>query len=83
MQPQSLDRRVTNLEQNVEKLEGLPDRVTALEVQISEFREAGKVLNQKAEACVNGAIAWSHGGSTKRRRDLKVTSVLHASREPH
>ena len=38
MQPQSLDRRVTNLEQNVEKLEGLPDRVTALEVQISEFR---------------------------------------------
>jgi cell division protein FtsB len=38
MQPLSLERRVTNLEQKVEKLDGLPDRVTALEVQISEFR---------------------------------------------
>jgi ribosome-associated translation inhibitor RaiA len=38
MQPLSLERRVTNLEQKVEKLETLPDRVTAVEVQISEFR---------------------------------------------
>jgi len=38
MQPQSLERRLTNLEQKVGKLEELPDRVTALEVQISEFR---------------------------------------------
>ncbi len=38
MKTQSLDRRVEILEQKVEKLETLPDRVTALEVQISEFR---------------------------------------------
>ena len=38
MQPLTLDRRVTNLEQKVGKLEELPDRVTALGVQFSEFR---------------------------------------------
>ncbi|HEV8209485.1 MAG TPA: hypothetical protein VGP77_05165 [Vicinamibacterales bacterium] len=36
--PQTLAQRVEILEQNVENLEILPDRVTALEVQISEFR---------------------------------------------
>jgi cell division protein FtsB len=35
---QSLEKRVGILEIKVEKLETLPDRVTALEVQISEFR---------------------------------------------
>ena len=38
MKTHTLDRRVEVLEQKVEKLEMLPDRVTALEVQISEFR---------------------------------------------
>jgi hypothetical protein len=38
VKPHTLDRRVEILEQKVEKLEILPDRVTALEVQISEFR---------------------------------------------
>jgi len=36
--PQTLAKRVEILEQKVENLEILPDRVTALEVQISEFR---------------------------------------------
>jgi cell division protein FtsB len=36
--PQTLAQRVDILEQEVENLEILPDRVTALEVQISEFR---------------------------------------------
>jgi type II secretory pathway component HofQ len=36
--PQTLAQRVEILEQEVEKQEILPDRVTALEVQISEFR---------------------------------------------
>jgi malate synthase len=34
----TLEKRVGILELKVEKLETLPDRVTALEVQISEFR---------------------------------------------
>jgi len=38
MQPQTLEKRVENLERKVTSLETLPDRVTALEVQISEFR---------------------------------------------
>jgi uncharacterized coiled-coil DUF342 family protein len=38
MQPLSLERRVTNLEQKVETLKTLPDRITAVELQISEFR---------------------------------------------
>ena len=38
MKPLTIDRRVEIVEQKVEKLEILPDRLTALEVQISEFR---------------------------------------------
>ena len=43
MKTQTLDRRVEILGQKVEKLEELPDRVTALEVQISEFRAEVRV----------------------------------------
>jgi hypothetical protein len=39
MQQQTLADRVTILEQKMESLQGLPDRVTALELQISQFRE--------------------------------------------
>lgn len=38
MKSETLDRRVELLEQKVGKLETVPERVTALEVQISEFR---------------------------------------------
>ena len=38
MQPQTLEKRAEKLERRVTALETLPARVTALEVQISEFR---------------------------------------------
>ena len=38
VKPHTLDRRIDILQQKVETLETLPDRVSGLEVQISEFR---------------------------------------------
>ena len=43
MQQQTLEKRVGILESKMESLEGLPDRVAGLELQVSQFRAEVRV----------------------------------------
>lgn len=65
MPPQTLANRVAILEQKVESLEGLPDRVASLGLQISQFREEVRL----AFSAVHGEI---RAGDEETRRQMRV-----------
>ena len=54
MRPQSLDARVERLETRVTALEGLPNRIDALTLQVSQLREAMHVEFSAINSKVDG-----------------------------
>ena len=72
MAGQTLTNRVEILEQKVDRFEHLPDRVAALELQISQFREEVRV----EFSTIRGELNELHGTSMSRIATTEMR-VLH------
>ena len=69
MPPETLANRVTILEHKMQSLEGLPDRVASLEVQIVQFRAE---VREEFSAVREEMRAEIRAGDEETRRQMRV-----------
>ncbi len=76
MPPETLANRVAILEHKMQSLEGLPDRVAALEVQIVQFRAEVRVefsaVRQEMRDLAETLRAEIRAGDEETRRQMRV-----------